>query len=117
MPPVRSRSLSTPGGHDFDPTPWSTTFPPRHGILGLFGAESRTREDCAPLNGILRSPGHYMRAHRFYSPFPIMTAQLNAFYSICAMETYMDELQHRTTLEGLSVGELVQYVRYAQISM
>ena len=58
-----------------------------------------------------------MRAHRFFSPFPILTAQLNTYYSLCAMETYLDELQERSALSGLTVEELIQHVRYANISM
>ena len=107
---MRSRTFSEPRRRHLDSTEWRFTFPPARGILGRIGSEARTRTDCASLSTVLRSPGHYMRAHRFFSPFPIMTAQLNAYYSLCAMETYLDELQEQSALNGLMVDELVQNI-------
>ena len=114
---MRSRTLSEPRRRHFDSTEWRFAFPPARGILGRIGSEARTRTDCQMLSMVLRSPQHYMRAHQFFSPFPILTAQLNAYYSLCAMETYLDELQERSTFADLTVEELVQYIRYANISM
>ena len=110
MPPLHHQTFTEPGRRHIDSTVWRTTFPPGRGILGQAGSETRSRSDCQTLSAVLRSPEHYMRAHWFFSPFPILTAQLNAYYSLCAMETYMDELQERSTLTDLTVAELVQYV-------
>ena len=114
---MRSRTFSEPRRRHLDSTEWRFTFPPARGILGRIGSEARTRSDCASLSTVLRSPGHYMRAHRFFSPFPIMTAQLNAYYSLCAMETYLGELNERSTRDDVTVAELAQHVRYTNISM
>ena len=54
-----------------------------------------------------------MRAHRFFSPFPMMTAQLNAYLSVCAIGTYLDDLAHKSQYTDVTLGEVQQYVREA----
>ena len=43
----------------------------------------------------------------------MMTAQLNAYLSICTIGTYLDDLAHKAQYDDVSVGEIQQYVREA----
>ena len=43
----------------------------------------------------------------------MMTAQLNAYLSVCAIGTYLDDLMHKAQYDNVSIGEIQQYVHEA----
>ena len=85
-------------------------FPPATRIHHHFSMMSHTASTLAPFAGVLKSSQYYMHAHRLYSPFPMMTSQLNAYLSVCAIGTFLDELAHKAQYTDISVGKLQQYV-------
>ena len=88
-------------------------FPPATRISHHFSAMSHSTSSLGPLAGVLKTPNYYMCAHWFYSPFPMMTSQLNAYLSICVIGTYLDDLAHKAQYEDVTVGEIQQYIHEA----
>ena len=92
-------------------------FPPATRVSHYFSSMSRSASSLAPLTGVLKAPTYYMHVHHFYSPFPMMTTQLNAYLSVCAIGTYLNDLVHKAQYEDITVGEIQQYVREAYHSI